>query len=155
MPQAPIQIPESLNTRFTAGLTFHPLTSMSIPRMLLSVFVVVEFLAAQSPAVASPTSSATRTLELSHTERTIIGVAVSIGVVLIVIASYFCCCHAACRAARARSIRGSQDQENMREGLQRREAGVPIPRASTDKSGKRVGDGGSVSTDVPPRYDDI
>ncbi|KAJ7876234.1 hypothetical protein B0H13DRAFT_2347795 [Mycena leptocephala] len=143
---------------------------MSIPRqvslpMLLTIAFVAAFVTAESTAAASESSTpapssppSPAALPLSHSDRIIIGVCTSIGVVLIVIASYFCCCHAACRTACARSSSavGNQDPEHGRQRCQHN-VGVPVPilRTSTDKRDKTENSAGSTTSEAPPRYEEI
>ncbi|KAF7366156.1 hypothetical protein MVEN_00492500 [Mycena venus] len=139
---------------------------MSINRVSLSALFTVALLAAlitaQSTVVTGPTASSTTATVLplhyfSRTDRLIIGFCVSFGVLFIVIASYFCCCHSACRTARKGSVPRSWDAENGREGWQRHDAGAPEPtkRTSTSKNDTGMSDAHSTTTEAPPRYDEI
>ncbi|KAJ7243825.1 hypothetical protein B0H12DRAFT_1236308 [Mycena haematopus] len=125
---------------------------------LLITALLVGLSTAQSSASPSPSASpasGSASLHMSSTVRAIVGACITVGVFLIVIASYFCCCHAACRAARARSMKGTQDQES-RYQTQQQDAVVRTPRTSTDKKGESGSIGASTTImDVPPSYDEV
>ncbi|KAJ7772851.1 hypothetical protein DFH07DRAFT_145984 [Mycena maculata] len=91
---------------------------------------------------------------------------IAIGVCLIVLASYFCCCHAACCAnkgtpRRARDkgrVAGDVESQSQTRAGEETEADTSA-RGSIDKKGKDdqvEGDARSSSTqsDAPPRYED-
>ncbi|KAJ6453348.1 hypothetical protein C8R45DRAFT_1192961 [Mycena sanguinolenta] len=120
---------------------------MSIHRAVTAL-LIVPFFVVSSTAQTSPTRSPTSSSPLPHLHmspevRAIVGACIAVGVVLIVVASYFCCCHAACRGRRAKHL-DAEDQ------IQQRDVGVQTMRTSTDKD-KDDNDNASTITDAPPR----
>ncbi|KAJ6453390.1 hypothetical protein C8R45DRAFT_634185 [Mycena sanguinolenta] len=129
---------------------------MSIHRESISAVLIVAFFVvastAQTSALPSHTSSPLLHLHMSPEVRAIVGACIAVGVVLIVVASYFCCCHAACLASRAHSMKKNLDEENQSQ--QQRDVGVQTLRTSTDKD-KDDNDTATTITDAPPSYHEI
>ncbi|KAK7006735.1 hypothetical protein R3P38DRAFT_3282459 [Favolaschia claudopus] len=137
-----------------------------LPSILFLVFGVLGSICA-AQFTSSPSSSPEASgHKLTHTDRIIVGVTVPVDVILIVIASYFCCCHAACRAAnnkRSRSTAVTQNQNRSGGGSEWQEGeSARDVRSSTDKNKlKTYGGGGggsdarSITTEAPPRYEEV
>ncbi|KAF8187887.1 hypothetical protein K438DRAFT_1764596 [Mycena galopus ATCC 62051] len=131
--------------------------SLSLVKRLFASLVVASLVAASaaqsSTTLSAPTPpTSTSSIHMSHEVRVIVAISILVGVLLIVTASYFCCCHAACRATRMRTARGGQDAEdgNGRREWQRHDAGVPTPpRTSTDK-----GDNDRKDSDTGRNFED-
>ncbi|KAJ6516614.1 hypothetical protein C8R47DRAFT_1087824 [Mycena vitilis] len=130
-----------------------PFNPLSLPVLLA---IALSGSTTQCTVRASPTATAESSswsiFPLSHTDRIITGVSITVGVILIVIASYFCCCHKACRAARGRRcVAGKmQPQPDAENGN-----GVSGERASISKGETNVASGAarSTTTDAPPSYE--
>ncbi|KAJ7611993.1 hypothetical protein DFH06DRAFT_1243847 [Mycena polygramma] len=138
-------------------MPFHPL---SLPVLLAVALVTTQCIVQASPTAESSSWSI---FPLSHTDRIIAGISITVGVILIVIASYFCCCHKACRAARGRrraegKMQPHQAAENGNgvSGDHRRDASVPpqVQRASINKGDNVASDARSTTTDAPPSYEE-
>ncbi|KAJ7772256.1 hypothetical protein B0H16DRAFT_166831 [Mycena metata] len=92
----------------------------------------------------------------SHTTKTVVGVSVTIGVILIIIASYFCCCHAACKANTTRVARDRDVENGTRIGRQHWQAhnsGVPKRHKSMDRRNRET-DRTRTDADAPPSYEE-
>ncbi|KAJ7175225.1 hypothetical protein C8R43DRAFT_599892 [Mycena crocata] len=112
-------------------------------------------------ATLSTTPSSRNTMEPRMVAIYVMGTLLS--VTLIVLTSYFCCCHASCREARQKRAAGrAGDVESRGAELAQRRGGessqqnrvdVPATRRSTDKIDRD--DDGAASTmevDAPPKY---
>ncbi|KAF7333284.1 hypothetical protein MSAN_02423100 [Mycena sanguinolenta] len=138
-----------------------PIRRVPISALLLLVAFFVGLSTAQTSGTSTSHVSAPSTspntggrLHISPKVRAVIGVCIAVGVVLIVVASYLCCCHAACRAARARSMTGNLDPENQ-DQPQEQDIGVQTSRTSIVKDNIDKDEVARTIMDAPPRYDEI
>ncbi|KAJ7128821.1 hypothetical protein C8R43DRAFT_1027258 [Mycena crocata] len=132
--------------------------------LLVSLFTMLAMAQSTfSESQVAPSATASTTSSSRDTRMVAIYVMGSVlSVTLIVLTSYFCCCHASCREARQKRAAGrAGDVESRGVQLAQRRGGeslsqqdrvdVPTTRRSTDKI-ERDDDDETTKVDAPPKY---